>query len=141
MITGKHLSRRTLLRGFGIAIGLPMLDSMLPAFAPTTKAPLRMLFNYVPNGIVMKDWTPAAQGSVFDLPRLLQPMAAYRDKMLLVAILKLLPGAIAIATEHAGLPATVAGDWLAEARQFSQGFLRDLNQVSVVEPETPPADC
>jgi hypothetical protein len=84
MITGKHLSRRTLLRGMGISIALPMLDSMLPAFAPTTKAPLRMLINYVPNGIVMNDWTPATSGSGFELPRILQPMAAYRDKMLLV---------------------------------------------------------
>jgi hypothetical protein len=84
MITGKHLSRRTLLRGMGVTIALPMLDSMLPAFAPTTKAPLRMLFNYVPNGIVMKDWTPAAGGSAFDMPRILQPMAAYRDKMMVV---------------------------------------------------------
>jgi hypothetical protein len=85
MIIGKHLSRRTLLRGLGVSIALPMLDSMLPAFAPNTKAPLRMLFNYVPNGIVMKDWTPAAEGAAFDIPRILQPMAAYRDKMLLVS--------------------------------------------------------
>jgi Protein of unknown function (DUF1552) len=84
MITGKHLSRRTLLRGLGVSIALPMLDSMLPAFAPVTKAPLRMMFNYVPNGIVMKDWTPAARGAAFDLPRLLEPMAAYRDQMLLI---------------------------------------------------------
>jgi hypothetical protein len=44
-----------------------------------------MMFNYVPNGIVMKDWTPAAEGSAFDLPRLLQPLAANRDKMLLIS--------------------------------------------------------
>jgi len=85
MIAGKHLSRRTLLRGLGVSIALPMLDSMLPAFAPTTKAPLRMLFNYVPNGIVMPDWTPTADGAGFDLPRILQPMAAYRDKMMVIS--------------------------------------------------------
>ena len=79
MIIGKHLSRRTLLRGMGVSIALPMLDSMIPAFAGPTKNPLRMVFNYVPNGIVMKDWTPAAGGTAFDLPRILQPMAAHRD--------------------------------------------------------------
>jgi len=84
MITGKHISRRTLLRAVGVSIALPMLDSMLPAFAPARKAPLRMLFSYVPNGIIMKDWTPIDHGSTFDLPRILEPMAAYRDKMLVV---------------------------------------------------------
>ena len=85
MITGRHLSRRTLLRGLGVSIALPLLDSMIPAFAGPTKNPLRMMFHYVPNGIVMKDWTPVADGSVFDLPRLLQPLAAHRDKMLLIS--------------------------------------------------------
>jgi hypothetical protein len=84
MMTGKHLSRRTLLRGIGVSMALPLLDSMLPAFAPVTKAPLRMLFNYVPNGIIMKDWTPQGRGAAYDLPRILEPMAAYRDKMLVI---------------------------------------------------------
>ena len=83
-MTGKHLSRRTLLRGFGITMALPLLDSMLPAFG-SSKAPLRMMFNYVPNGIIMKDWTPTAFGSAFDLPRILEPMKAHRDQMLLVS--------------------------------------------------------
>jgi hypothetical protein len=84
MITGKHLSRRTLLKGIGVSIALPMLDSMLPAFAPQTKAPLRMLFNYVPNGIIMNDWTPTSSGASYDLPRVLEPMAEYRDKMMVI---------------------------------------------------------
>jgi hypothetical protein len=85
MITRKYLSRRTLLRGLGVSIALPMLDSMLPAFAPAKKAPLRMLFNYVPNGIVMEDWTPAPGSSLAGLPRILQPMAAYRDRMMVIS--------------------------------------------------------
>src|ERR1700678_2220482 len=84
MITGKHLSRRTLLRGLGVAVALPVLDAMLPAFSTAKKAPLRMMFSYVPNGIIMKDWTPIDNEGSFDLPRILQPMAAYKDKMLLV---------------------------------------------------------
>lgn len=81
MTIGKHLSRRTLLRGLGVSIALPILDSMTPAFAAPSKAPVRMMFNYVPNGLIMKDWTPISG----DLPRILQPMAAYRDKMLVIS--------------------------------------------------------
>lgn len=84
MITKKHVSRRTLLRGLGVSIALPMLDSMLPAFSTPKKSPLRMLFSYVPNGIIMKDWTPIDHGSTFELPRILQPMTPYRDKTLVV---------------------------------------------------------
>ncbi len=83
MITRKYLSRRTLLRGIGVSLALPVLDSMVPAFA-TPKPALRMMFNYVPNGIMMKDWTPETAGSAFELPRILAPMAAHRDRMLIV---------------------------------------------------------
>ncbi len=86
-VTQKHLSRRALLRGMGAAIALPLLDSMAPAFAATegSKAPLRMAFVYVPNGIVMKDWTPAQDGAAFDLPRLLKPLEPHRDRMLVLS--------------------------------------------------------
>jgi hypothetical protein len=86
MSIGKHLSRRALLRGMGAAMALPALDAMTPAFAATTraatKAPCRLLFAYVPNGIIMKDWTPAAEGAAFELPRILEPLAPYRENIL-----------------------------------------------------------
>src|SRR6266567_8436159 len=89
MATGKHLSRRTLLRGLGVSIALPVLDSMMPAFAAPAKtagkAPLRLAFTYVPNGIIMKDWTPAAEGSAFELPRILQPLEPFRKDMLVLS--------------------------------------------------------
>lgn len=85
IITGKHLSRRHFIRGVGAAIALPMLDSMIPAaVGQTAKAigrkapPMRLSFFYVPNGIVMKDWTPSTVGSDFELPTILQPLAPYR---------------------------------------------------------------
>ncbi len=89
MVTGKHLSRRTLLRGLGVSIALPVLDSMMPAFAAPAKAaagkaPLRLAFTYVPNGIIMKDWTPAVDGSTFELPRILQPLEPFRKDMLVL---------------------------------------------------------
>jgi hypothetical protein len=81
----KCLSRRTMLRGIGISLGLPLLDAMTPAFAAArTKAPSRMLVNYVPNGVVMKDWLPASTAADFALPKIVQPMEAHRNSMVLI---------------------------------------------------------
>ncbi len=88
MITRKHLSRRTLLRGLGAAVGLPALDAMIPAFAAPatgTKAKVRMAVVYVPNGIVMKRWTPEQSGAAYELPAILEPLAEYRKDFLLLS--------------------------------------------------------
>lgn len=87
MITRKYLARRTFLRGLGAAVALPMLDSMTPAFAARTvsKPPVRMAFAYVPNGIIMKDWTPASAGPAWEVPRIMQPLEAYRDQMVVMS--------------------------------------------------------
>ncbi len=87
-ITGKHLSRRTLLRGAGVAIALPVFDAMLPAMAAPSKAPhqaRRLAVVYVPNGIVMKDWKPAATGADFDFTRILQPLKTFRDDIVVLS--------------------------------------------------------
>lgn len=87
-LTRNSLSRRTFLRGVGAAIALPMLDAMSPALASTGKAsqaPVRLIFTYVPNGIIMKDWTPKGIGKEFELPRILTPLKAYRDDMLVLS--------------------------------------------------------
>src|SRR5262249_58560276 len=65
IITKKCLPRRTFLKGMGVAVALPMLDAMTPAFASPAekvKAPLRLAFVYVPNGMEMKSWTPKSVG-------------------------------------------------------------------------------
>jgi len=87
MITGRHLARRTFLRGLGAAIALPALDAMTPAFAATlgTNTPRRMAFVYVPNGIIMKDWTPVAGGADFEFTRILKPLEPYRDKLMVLS--------------------------------------------------------
>ena len=84
LLTRKHISRRTLLRGLGTAMALPMLDAMCPAFA-TPKSPRRLAFAYVPNGIVMKHWTPAAEGTAFELPRILGSLEPFRENLLLLS--------------------------------------------------------
>jgi len=81
----RPISRRTLLRGFGAAIALPTLDAMLPAFAAATKSARRLVYIYVPNGVVMKQWTPVAEGAGYEMPRILQPLRPYRDDLLVLS--------------------------------------------------------
>jgi len=77
------MSRRTILRGLGAAVAVPWLDAMLPAFAASSPAafPTRLGFIYVPNGKNMADWTPAAEGTEFALPSILQPLADLRGDL------------------------------------------------------------
>ncbi|MCC6590576.1 MAG: DUF1552 domain-containing protein [Bryobacterales bacterium] len=81
ILTKKHLSRRALLRGLGAAVALPALDAMVPASRITGAAATRMLFLYVPNGIVMEDWTPAESGKRFAFPRIMKPLEPMREKL------------------------------------------------------------
>lgn len=89
ILTRKSLSRRTLLRGVGSALALPLLDAMSPALAGPArtagKAPLRMAFLYVPNGIIMKDWTPAAEGAGYELTKTLSSLEPFRGDMLVMS--------------------------------------------------------
>jgi hypothetical protein len=89
MITRKSLSRRTLLRGVGTAIALPALDAMAPAMNSSKlpgKAPVRMAFVYVPNGIDMRHWTPKEDGAFQgELPRILKPMEGMRQDITILS--------------------------------------------------------
>jgi hypothetical protein len=88
IVTGRHLSRRTLLRGIGTAIALPMLDAMTPAFAAPSRAaksPTRLAFAYVPNGVMMSDWTPATEGTAFEFSRILRPLEPLREHVLVLS--------------------------------------------------------
>jgi hypothetical protein len=86
IITGKFLSRRTMLRGVGTALALPLFDSMLPALRAADKnaaamPPVRMAFVYVPNGIIPAAWTPAKEGAGFEFNRSMKPIEAYRENI------------------------------------------------------------
>jgi hypothetical protein len=88
-ITRKHLSRRTLLRGVGVSLGLPLLDSMIPAQTPlartaaTSKSRLSCI--YVPHGATMDKWTPAADGKAFEFTEILGPLEKFRDRVSIVS--------------------------------------------------------
>jgi hypothetical protein len=88
IITNKHLPRRTFIKGMGVAIGLPMLDAMTPAFARASRAataPARLAFVYVPNGIVMKDWRPKVVGKGFEFTRILKPLESLREDLFVLS--------------------------------------------------------
>lgn len=78
------ISRRKVLRGIGTAVALPLLEGMVPlsALAQSLKPrPNRMAFIFVPNGVDMAHWTPAAEGTAFDLPFILEPLAQVRKSV------------------------------------------------------------
>jgi len=81
IITKKALQRRTFLRGIGTAVALPFLDSMTPALAAPTKAPVRLAFLHVPNGVNMDAWNASYEGKFQELPRTLKPLEGFRNDM------------------------------------------------------------
>jgi len=91
-ISKKHISRRTILRGAGAALALPLLDAMVPAasaFAKTDATrPMRTGFIYVPHGADMASWTPAAAGSNFELSPTLKVLEPLKDSLVVVSNLK-----------------------------------------------------
>jgi hypothetical protein len=88
-ITKRHLSRRTFLRGMGVSMALPLLDSMIPAQTPLrlTAATPRNRFAciYVPHGATMDKWTPATEGSGFAFTEILKPLEPFRDRLNIVS--------------------------------------------------------
>jgi Protein of unknown function (DUF1552) len=88
-ITKKHLDRRTFLRGAGVAVGLPLLDAMIPAWtalAQTAASPKpHMGFMYLPHGAIMDQWTPVAEGTGFELTPILKPFAAFQKQLTIIS--------------------------------------------------------
>jgi hypothetical protein len=84
-ITKKHLPRRTFLRGIGVTLALPLLDSMVPAQTPlrnTAAKPLpRLGFVYIPHGAIMDRWTPTQEGAGFEFTPILKPLEPFRDRV------------------------------------------------------------
>src|SRR5712691_2396705 len=81
------IPRRTFLQGVGAALALPVLDAMTPAFAQAPTRPTRMAFMQTPNGIfnLNGEWTPKTVGANFELTRTLEPLAAFKDRMLVIS--------------------------------------------------------
>jgi uncharacterized protein DUF1552 len=88
-VTKRSIPRRTFLRGVGVGVALPLLDAMVPAFtaiAQTAAKPqLRVGFVYIPHGVIMREWTPAAAGAGFEFTPILKPLERFRDRAVVVS--------------------------------------------------------
>jgi hypothetical protein len=121
-ISKKHLSRRTMLRGGAVALGLPLLDAMVPAstaLAQTAAAPkLRTGFFYLPHGAIMNNtiygkevdaWTSSGSGANFKLGHILEPLEAFKHQ---VTTFENIENSVAQGSVHTLNPAT----WLSCVR-------------------------
>jgi len=108
--TKKHLSRRTVLRGMGVTVALPLLDAMIPAntaLAQTAAKPKPHAgFIYFPHGAIMDRWTPSADGTGFEISPILKPLEPYRKQLSIVSGLANKPAM------SAAVHAIVPGTWL-----------------------------
>ena len=100
----KSIPRRTVLRGMGATLALPVLDAMTPAFGAATTRPIRLAFMQTPNGIfnLRNEWTPKSVGGDWELTRTLEPLAAFKDRMVVISGLD--------NQQAAGLNGEVGGD-------------------------------
>lgn len=91
-LTRKHLSRRTVLKGAGATIALPLLDAMIPArtaLAQTAAASSpRLGFVYFPHGALHDEWVPSTTGRDFEFPFILEPLSPLREHVTVVSGLR-----------------------------------------------------
>src|SRR5262245_44134058 len=88
-LTKKHISRRTVLKGAGVTLALPLLEAMVPAataLAPTAATQRsRLVGIFVPHGMAPGYWVPEKVGTVFEFPYCFKPLEAYRDHMTILS--------------------------------------------------------
>ena len=141
-ITKAALPRRTILKGIGAALALPLLDAMVPAMVATARtaaAPRRRLgCVYIPHGAIMDQWTPSTGGHGFPISPILKPLEPVRDS--LVVVTNLLRPEQGVDTNHAGAPAS----WLAgvppkrtAGPDFSLGVTLDQLVAKQIGQDTP----
>lgn len=145
ILTQKHLSRRTILRGLGASVALPLLDGMVPAHAAlrnTAANPVRRLGAvYVPMGVNMARWTPKKAGPLQMTPTL-QALAPFKDQMLVVTGLDM-ETAVPGAEDGGGQHSRVQSSWLTgvhakktDGPGFEAGTTMDQFVARAMEQET-----
>ncbi len=132
VITKRAISRRMLLRGLGASVALPFLDSMVPALTAATPT-VRFGAVYVPNGMVMQNWTPGSVGTGFELTPILEPLAPFKDQMLVVSGLNCTPPPGTRGGTHSRAATRFLTDvhpglWNPEAVSMDQIAARDLGR-------------
>src|SRR5262245_9716590 len=104
-VTKRHLPRRTFLRGAGVTLALPLLESMLPALTPlrlTAAAPVKRFVGvWHPHGAAPGYWSPVQEGRDFEFSFITKPLEAFRDRVVLISGLDM-PEAMATDEEPGG---------------------------------------
>ena len=85
IVTKNVIPRRAVLRGIGATVALPFLDGMLPAFASQPASIARLSIVFSPNGMNMDRWTPPTEGAGFQLSPTLEPLAPFRQRLLVLS--------------------------------------------------------
>ena len=142
-ITRKSLPRRTLLRGAGAALALPVLDAMVPALplkAQTLPTRTRLGCIYIPHGATMAQWTPKDTGSNFEMPRILEPLAAHRKYLNIISNLghplAYGPGG-ATGNHNRSSASYLSGAWAESGTQPRLGVTMDQVAVQRIGQDTP----
>ena len=138
-----EISRRTFLRGIGASIALPALDVMAPSMARAQSMgmsdPTRLLAFYVPNGIVMNQWTPTDAGSNYVLPPILQPLSNVKDDLLVLTGIANEPARPDGPGDHAsgtGSFLTAAHPFKTEGRDIENGISMDQVAANAIGAQT-----
>src|ERR1700756_3562772 len=119
-ISKKHVARRTVLKGVGAAIGLPLVEAMVPAGTawadtPAGKTPKRFAFVGFPHGPIMDSWCQKEPGTNFPISPILQPLEPFRKHLTIVSGLRNKPA------ETPEPHAYIEQDWLTAVKPFDFG--------------------
>jgi hypothetical protein len=142
-ITKTHLSRRTFLNGVGVTLALPLLESMIPAATAlgqtVAKPRTRLGCIYFPHGAIMPKWTPATDGSGFELTEILQPLKPFHDQINVISGLRhaLAYGSGATANHNRSAAAFLSGAFAEVGAQPSLGITVDQIAAQKVGQDTP----
>jgi hypothetical protein len=142
-ITKTHLSRRTFLRGAGVTLALPLLDSMIPAATllgqTVAKPRTRLGAIYFPHGAIMSQWTPAAEGAGFELTPILQPLKPFYDQINIISDLRHANayGSGATANHNRSAAAYLSGAFAETGAQPSLGITVDQIAARKIGQDTP----
>lgn len=138
-----QMNRRTLLRGAGLSLGLPLLEAMTPlaksafAAADQVKLPVRMACVFFPNGAIMENWKPTGQGDSWELSKTLAPLAPHQAKLNVISGLALDNGRAK--QDGAGDHARAGATFLTAARPIkTSGNIRNgisIDQVAALQLE------
>ena len=108
-LTKKHLDRRTVLKGAGAVMGLPLLEAMIPAVSAQTSKQLKTCFIYTPHGVILDEWLPEETGANFNLSPILRPLEPYKDYVQVISGLSGRPNTVG--SGHA----TASCTWMSSA--------------------------